>query len=50
MRLGRVGQVGPRPLQPPLANIMGEVVADALEQFLQISFGNALGLARRAPA
>src|SRR4029077_18958265 len=44
MRLGGIRQVRPRPLQPALANIMGKVVADAFEQFLQISFGNSLSL------
>ena len=44
MRLGRVGQIGPGPLQPALAHIMGEIVADAFEQLLQIALGNAFGL------
>ena len=44
MRLGRIGQIGPGSLQPPLAYVMGEIVADRLEQFLQIALGNALGL------
>ena len=44
MRLGGIGQIGPGPLQPPLADIMGEIVADAFEQLLQIALGDALGL------
>ena len=44
MRFGRVGQIGPGALQPPLAHIMGEIVADAFEQLLQIALGNSLGL------
>lgn len=44
MRLGWVGKVGPGALKTSLANVMGEVVADRLEQLLQVTLGNALGL------
>ena len=44
MRLGRIGQIGPGPLQTPLANVMSEIVSSTLKQFLQISFGDALSL------
>ena len=44
MRFGRIGQVGPGALQPPLAHIMGEIVADAFEQLLQIALGDPFGL------
>ena len=41
VRFGRIGQIGPRPLQSAFAHIMGEIVAGPFEQFLQITFGNA---------
>ena len=44
VRFGGVGQIGPGPLQPALPYIMGEIVADPFEQFLQIAFGNSLRL------
>ncbi len=44
MRLGRIGQIGPGALEPPLADVMGKVVADRLEQLLQIALGNPFGL------
>ncbi len=44
MGLGRIRQIGPGPLQPALADIMREIVVDALEQLLQIALGNTLRL------
>ena len=44
MRFGRIRQIGPGALQPALPNIMGEIVADAFEQLLQIALGYPLGL------
>src|SRR4051812_35655310 len=44
MRLGRIGQVGPGALQPPLAHVVSKVVADRLEQLLQIALGDSFGL------
>jgi len=44
VRLGGTGQIGPRPLQPAFANVMGEIVADPLKQLLQIALGDAFGL------
>src|ERR1700675_4771835 len=44
MRFGRIGQIGPGPLQPALANVVGKIVADAFEQFLQITLGDSFGL------
>ena len=44
MRLGRIRQIGPCPLQTPLANVMSKIVSNTLKQFLQISFGDALSL------
>ena len=37
-------KIGRRALQPPLAHVMTEAVAGALEKLLQISFGDAFGL------
>ncbi|MGY4359688.1 hypothetical protein ACVW0J_006181 [Bradyrhizobium sp. i1.7.7] len=43
-RLGRIGQIGPGTLEAALPDVMGEIVADRLEQFLQVALGNPLGL------
>ncbi len=44
MRLRQVRQISPGALQPPLAYIVREIVADALEQLLQVALGNPFGL------
>ena len=44
MRFHRIGQIGPGALQAALADVVGEVVADSLEQLLQIALGNPFRL------
>ena len=44
MHFRRIGQIGPGSLQPPLAYVLGKVVAYTFEEFLQIALGNSLHL------
>ncbi|MET4831468.1 hypothetical protein ABIF44_000875 [Bradyrhizobium japonicum] len=39
-----VGQISPGTLEAAFADVMGEIVADRLEQLLQVALGNPLGL------
>ncbi|BAL76916.1 hypothetical protein S23_37180 [Bradyrhizobium cosmicum] len=44
MRFTRVRQVRPGALKPALPNVMGEIVANRLEQLLQVTLGDSFGL------
>ena len=44
MAFRRVGEVSPGALQPPLADIVAEIVANPFEQLLQVSLGNSFAL------
>ena len=50
MRFGRIGQIGPGALQPALADVMGEIVADRLRTAFADSARKSPRPARRAPA
>ena len=44
MAFRRIGEVSPGALQPPLADIVAEIVANPFKQLLQVSLGNSFAL------